>query len=198
MSERTPPRFAVANSARSSSFEIHAVGMSPVGSPSSRPAQSFVVARSDRVSRPRRSLRREAQTGTVAPVSAVGLADDPLPDLGRDLVREADEVAVVGDDRRVRQRLTGRGAVGGAGTGCDDLHPVFSVLSLLVEPADYRLAGPAGGLPKQTLPAVQVDEVGLEPFAALPPARVRVLGPLRAAAAGLVDTHHPHRAGWGQ
>jgi len=81
----------------------------------------------------------------------VGVPGDPAADVGNGLVGQADEVEVVGNDPRLRQRLVDGRAVGRARVHRDDLHRVLPCLPARVQPLHDSGLGAARGLSQQAL-----------------------------------------------
>ena len=86
-------------------------------------------------------------TGGAA--AAQDLAGDPLPDPGDGLVGEPDQVEVIDDDDRVRQRLGDGGPVDRARVDGHVGDLVLPVLAAVIQPAGDGRAGPPGDLAEQ-------------------------------------------------
>jgi len=98
------------------------------------------------------------------------------------------------DQHRAGERLTYRLGVGGGQVHAHVGDPRPPALRLRVQPRDRCGAGPALNLGEEPASARGVNEPGMPPVTGQhPPFRVRILGPDRFTAAGLIDAQDAHR-----
>ncbi len=128
----------------------------------------------------------------LAAAAAAGLPGGVLADLGEHLVPECDEVELVGDEDRVRERVTDGFGVGGGQVDGHVRDRLFPRIGLCRQAIRSTLAAVASvDVREQPGGAGRVDDGGVPPVVHdPPPAGDRVLFPDRLAAAGLIDPEH--------
>ncbi len=174
-------------------MQAQAALISFVGSSSARTRRSRANPLRDRVFPARSSSWR--CPGEVGPPAAPAelLPSSALAHVGHRLVREADQMPVIDDDRRVRQVPADRCGERRRRVQRDDLYTGLPLLGLAAQPGVDRPAGAARDQPDQptSVRGVEVNEAG-HPRVGAPPAGL-IEDPAHRAGPGLIKAEAADR-----